>query len=118
MDTRTLIKATPAPKPATAIAPTRPPAARAAPGRKRTAYLILALLALGLLGWLLFAPAPLGTELSTVRTGPMQVAVSNQGQVRIHDKYVLAAPVAGRRARSPLPPLNPPPIQPRQPGQT
>nr|WP_217344587.1 efflux RND transporter periplasmic adaptor subunit [Noviherbaspirillum sp. L7-7A]MBV0878750.1 efflux RND transporter periplasmic adaptor subunit [Noviherbaspirillum sp. L7-7A] len=102
MDARTLIKATPAPRPATAVAPARPPAARSGPGRKRTAYLILALLALGLVGWLLFAPAPLGAELATVRTGPLQVAVSNQGQVRIHDKYVLAAPVAGRLARSPL----------------
>jgi HlyD family secretion protein len=66
------------------------------------AFIVLALLALGLLGWLLFAPAPLATELATVSNGPMQVAVSNQGQVRIHDKYVLAAPVAGRLARSAL----------------
>jgi len=98
MESRTLIKAAPAP----AAAPPRPSAARGTPGRKRMAFIVLALLALGLLGWLLFAPAPLATELATVRTGPMQVAVSNQGQVRIHDKYVLAAPVAGRLARSAL----------------
>lgn len=94
MDTRTLIKATPASAAA--------PAARAVPERRKTAFIVLALLALGLIGWLLFAPAPVATELATVRSGPMQVSVSNQGQVRIHDKYVLAAPVAGRVARSPL----------------
>lgn len=96
MDTRSLAEAKPA------AAPAGPAGATAGPGRRKMALIVLALLALGLLGWLLLAPAPLKAELAAVGSGPMQVAVSNQGQVRIHDKYVLAAPVAGRLARSVL----------------
>ena len=70
-----------------------------APRRTKSALILLALLATALLAWLL-APAPLRTELAPVTVGPMQVSVDNQGQVRIHDKYILAAPVAGRLARS------------------
>ncbi len=70
--------------------------------RKKTAFVVLTLLAMALLAWLLLAPAPLRTELAPLTVGPMQVSVDNQGQVRIHDKYVLTAPVAGRIARSTL----------------
>ena len=72
------------------------------PARKRLALAALGLVAAVLLAWQLLAPAPLRTELAAVTIGPMQVSVGNQGQVRIHDKYVLAAPVAGRLARSGL----------------
>ena len=90
----------------------------------------LALIAGALLAWVLLAPAPLRTELAPVTVGPMQVSVGNQGQVRIHDKYVLAAPVAGRLARSELDDgdpvakgallatLYPLPMDPRQRGQS
>ncbi|WP_286758365.1 efflux RND transporter periplasmic adaptor subunit [Ralstonia sp. RL] len=44
--------------------------------------------------WFLFAPEPVQVELAAVTQGPMQVTVDNQGQVRAHDKYVVAAPVA------------------------
>jgi HlyD family secretion protein len=64
--------------------------------------IVLSLLATALVAWLLLAPAPLRTELAPLTVGPMQVSVDNQGQVRIHDKYVLTAPVAGRIARSAL----------------
>ena len=70
------------------------------PAYKKYAAAALAVAALALLAWVLLAPAPLRTELSPVTVGPMQVSVGNQGQVRIHDKYVLAAPIAGRIARS------------------
>ena len=98
------------------------------PGGRRMALAALAAIALGLLVWML-APSPLRTELAAVTVGPMQVSVGNQGQVRIHDKYVLAAPVAGRLARSGLDDgdpvargallatLYPLPMDPRQRGQ-
>lgn len=49
--------------------------------------------------WFLFAPDPVVVELSTVSEGPLQVSINNQGQVRAHDKYVVAAPVAAELQR-------------------
>lgn len=49
--------------------------------------------------WLLFAPSPIEVELAKVSKGPMQVSIDNQGQIRAHDKYIVAAPVAGELAR-------------------
>lgn len=69
-------------------------------GRARTwiraalgAALILALL------WLLLAPSPIPVETATVAEGPMQVAIHEQGRVQVHDRYILAAPVAGNLKR-------------------
>ena len=104
--------------------------AESRPAFRKIAVAALALLAAGVLAWVLLAPAPLRTELATATIGPMQVSVGNQGQVRIHDKYVLAAPVAGRLARSELDDgdpvskgsllatLYPLPMDPRQRGQS
>ena len=49
--------------------------------------------------WYLFAPDPVTTELTRVTQGPLQVTVNNQGQVRVHDKYIVAAPVAAELKR-------------------
>ena len=54
---------------------------------------------LAALGWFLFSPDPVRTELSHVTEGPLQVTVNNQGQVRVHDKYIVAAPVAAELLR-------------------
>lgn len=76
--------------------------AEARPRRLRPRSLVLGILALaaaiGLL-WLLFAPDPVKVELTQVTEGPMQVTINNQGQVRLHDKYVVAAPVAAELQR-------------------
>jgi HlyD family secretion protein len=93
MDTRTVMTPTPA---------QAAPESRKPPRRKKAAAALLAVLAALALAWLLLAPAPLRMELASVAAQPMQVSVDNQGQVRIHDKYVLAAPVAARLARSTL----------------
>ncbi|QDZ26770.1 efflux RND transporter periplasmic adaptor subunit [Noviherbaspirillum sp. UKPF54] len=66
----------------------RPRRVRTWLGALAAAALLLALL------WMLFAPDPIQVELAAVTQGPMQVTVDNQGQVRAHDKYVVAAPVA------------------------
>jgi hypothetical protein len=66
---------------------------------KKTALILAAVMASAALAWRLLAPPPLPMELATASMGPMQVSVGNQGQVRIHDKYVLAAPVAARLQR-------------------
>ncbi|WP_292933476.1 efflux RND transporter periplasmic adaptor subunit [Noviherbaspirillum sp.] len=60
---------------------------------------VLGLVAAVLVAWYLFAPEPLVMEIAAVESGPLQVTVNNQGQVRVHDKYVVAAPVAAEIAR-------------------
>lgn len=68
--------------------------------RKKT-WIVAALgvAALALIGWLLFAPDPLPVEPAIATQGPLRVSVDNQGQVRVHDKYVVAAPVAAELER-------------------
>ena len=58
---------------------------------------VATLLILGLA--LAFAPRPVPVDLVTLELGPMSVTVEEEGQTRIHDVYVLSAPVAGRVQR-------------------
>jgi len=60
-------------------------------------FLVLACLA----GALFFAmrPEPVEVEAARVARGPLQVTVDEDGEVRSHDRFVVAAPVAGRLAR-------------------
>lgn len=68
--------------------------------RLRTALVsVLGAVAAAAILWILFAPDPVVVELAEVTQGPMQVTVNNQGQVRVHDKYVVAAPVAAELER-------------------
>ncbi len=66
---------------------------------KRLAIAAVALLVLGAAGWLLFAPSPPEVEGAAALRGPMQVSVDQEAEVRVHDRYVVAAPVAGRLRR-------------------
>lgn len=66
---------------------------------RRTIGMLIAILAAAALAWVLFAPEPVKVELAAVTEGPMQVSVDNQGQVRVHDKYAVAAPVAAELER-------------------
>ncbi|WP_295797557.1 HlyD family efflux transporter periplasmic adaptor subunit [uncultured Microbulbifer sp.] len=66
-------------------------------GRK----LVKRIVALGLLAALLaffiyaFMPQPVPVDMAAVSRGPMQVAVSDEGYTRVHDVYVVSAPVTG-----------------------
>ena len=42
---------------------------------------------------------PIPVEVAPVRFGPLQVSVQDQAETRSHDRYVVAAPVAGRLLR-------------------
>lgn len=66
--------------------------------RKR---ILLATGGLGLLAAavLMFRPAPVAVDLTTVTRGPLEVTIDEEGQTRVVDRYTLAAPVAGRVAR-------------------
>ena len=83
--------------------PTPPPP----PNRHRSAGRIPRRWGMGAVGvlivaallWFLFSPDPVRVELARVTQGPMQVTINNQGQVRVHDKYNVAAPVAAELQR-------------------
>jgi HlyD family secretion protein len=66
--------------------------------RKRAFYAILALLVAALLFWAL-VPKPLPVEAVAAEVGLMRATIDEDGEVRAHDRYVVAAPVAGRLVR-------------------
>ena len=65
----------------------------------KTMIAVATLLSGALLIFLAVRPRPVRVELGVVRVGPMQVAVEEQGETRSRDRYVVAAPVAGRLLR-------------------
>lgn len=51
----------------------------------------------GLLAFFVYAfrPQPVPVDIAEITRGPMQVAVSDEGYTRVHDVYVVSAPVTG-----------------------
>lgn len=49
--------------------------------------------------WYVFSPRPLLVETAALTRGRMEVTVEQQGEVRVHDRYVIAAPVTGKLLR-------------------
>ncbi|WP_018716810.1 efflux RND transporter periplasmic adaptor subunit [Arhodomonas aquaeolei] len=60
-----------------------------------------AVLAVAVLGGLVYAflPAPAPVSLAVVARGPLAVTVEREGQTRVRDRYVVAAPVSGALRR-------------------
>lgn len=70
----------------------------------RKQVIILAAAAIAVAGVALaMRPRPLTVETARVTRGPMEVTVDADGRTRVRDRYVVAAPVAGRVARIVLP---------------
>src|SRR5690348_14617007 len=46
-----------------------------------------------------FRPRPLPVDIVTVERGALMVTVEDDGRTRVHDIYVISAPVAGRMRR-------------------
>jgi HlyD family secretion protein len=44
-------------------------------------------------------PAPINVETARVQQGPLRVTIDEEGETRVHDRFVVAAPVNGRLAR-------------------
>jgi HlyD family secretion protein len=65
---------------------------------KRLFYVLAALAVAALLA-LALRPEPLAVETAAVQSGSIQVTVDEDGETRARDRYVIAAPVAGRVAR-------------------
>jgi HlyD family secretion protein len=58
---------------------------------------------LGLIAWGLW-PKPVVVETGIVVRGPLTVRVSEEGKTRVRNRYLVAAPVAGKMRRVPLKP--------------
>jgi len=65
----------------------------------RAAAWVGAILVVAGAAWWLFAPSPIDVETATIARGPMEVTVDQQGEVRVHDRFVVSAPVSGRLQR-------------------
>ena len=68
---------------------------------RTTKRIIVALATAGalVLAALAFRPKPVEVEAARVLKGPLQVTVDEDGETRAHDRFTLAAPVAGRLSR-------------------
>ncbi len=62
----------------------------------------LVLAALVLLAVLAFRPKPLEVESARATRGPLEVTIDEDGQTRAHDRFTIAAPIAGRLSRIPF----------------
>src|SRR5216117_426530 len=60
--------------------------------------LLIAAIIVGGLGYA-FLPQPVEVDLVNVERGNVRVTVDQEGKTRIHDKYVVSAPLAGRILR-------------------
>ena len=61
--------------------------------------MILAAAAAAILIALAFRPKPAEVEAARVVKGPLQVTVDEDGETRAHDRFTMAAPIAGRLSR-------------------
>ncbi|HEV2223523.1 MAG TPA: efflux RND transporter periplasmic adaptor subunit [Candidatus Acidoferrales bacterium] len=70
--------------------------------RKRLRGLIVTLAVVLIVGaMIVFAliPSPLTVEVGRVSRGPLQVTIDQEGETRVHDRFVLSSPVIGRLIR-------------------
>jgi HlyD family secretion protein len=51
------------------------------------------------LAFFLLRPSPISVETAKVTRGPLRVTVDEDGETRAHDRFVVAAPIAGRLMR-------------------
>ena len=65
---------------------------------KRGVFAILALGAAAAI-YVALRPGPMRVETATVVCGPMAATIDGEGKTRLHDRFIVAAPVAGRLSR-------------------
>jgi HlyD family secretion protein len=68
------------------------------PSRRRL-LLLAAGLALALVAWWLLRPPPVAVELREVTRGPLELTVDEEGETRVRQRFVVAAPATGRLLR-------------------
>jgi HlyD family secretion protein len=69
------------------------------PATKRLLFWVPLALALAVALLWLFRPAAVAVDLVKVERGPLMVSVSDEGETRVRDMYVVSAPVPGRMRR-------------------
>lgn len=62
--------------------------------RRRPLYALVAIAAVGIVVWA-FRPRAVPVEIARVDVQPVVVAFVEEGRTRVHDRYVIAAPLAG-----------------------
>ena len=69
--------------------------------RVKKNYIVSTLITLVTAGLLVIAllPSPIKVEVARAGRGPLRVSVDEEGEARAHDRFVVAAPVAGRLTR-------------------
>ena len=65
---------------------------------KRAVTVLIAALA-AILVAIAFRPKPIQVDAALAVKGPLQVTIDEDGETRAHDRFTLAAPVAGRLSR-------------------
>jgi HlyD family secretion protein len=65
---------------------------------KRVLYALVAVMVMALVA-LALVPDPVKVEIAAAQSGPLAVTVDEDGETRARDRYVIAAPVAGRVSR-------------------
>jgi HlyD family secretion protein len=68
------------------------------PSRRRIAFLAAAL-GFVALAWWAMRPSPVPVEVGAVTRGPLQVSVDEEGETRVRQRFVVAAPATGRLLR-------------------
>jgi HlyD family secretion protein len=66
---------------------------------RRKLFWALLLLGIGALVAYALWPSPIPVETVRVTRGPLQVTVDQEGETRVHDRFVISAPVPGRLLR-------------------
>ncbi|MGB8433105.1 MAG: biotin/lipoyl-binding protein, partial [Burkholderiales bacterium] len=72
---------------------------RVAAHLRRAAWWVAGTVVIAAAAWLILAPRPIEIEVAEAVRGPLEVTVDQEGEVRVHDRYVIAAPVAGKLVR-------------------
>jgi HlyD family secretion protein len=66
---------------------------------RRNALVAAGALVLALLAWAVFRPEAVRVEAAEVTRGPLRVTVDEEGETRVRERYVVAAPTTGRLLR-------------------
>lgn len=64
--------------------------------------IVLLVIALGVAGYvtmIMLRPTPIRVETATAQAGAMQVTIDAEGKTRVHDRFVVAAPITGQLRR-------------------
>jgi HlyD family secretion protein len=69
--------------------------------KKKLTRIVYYLVALSVVALIVvaFLPSPIKVETARISRGPLQITVDEEGEARAHDRFVVAAPIAGRLTR-------------------